>query len=202
VFKGRINTWNLRDKHMAETLFGLQAFLSARRGGGSPARLVVWAHNSHLGDARATEVSRKGEWNVGQLVREKFPFPQSFLLGQTTYTGTVTAAHNWDGPAERKRVRPGLAGSSEELLHKVGIPAYYLRLSEGPAAAILRPPRLHRAIGVIYRPKTERWSHYFESSLSAQYDAVIHTDETRALEPLERSPRWVGGEEETYPEGL
>jgi erythromycin esterase-like protein/predicted phosphoribosyltransferase len=199
MFSGRVSSWNLRDRHMTDTLDGLAVHLS-RRHRGQPARIVVWAHNSHLGDARATEVAAQGELNVGQLMRERHP-GDCRLIGFTTYTGTVTAADDWDGPAERKRVRPALADSVEELFHQVGQKAFLVRFDDAPAAAqALRSARLQRAIGVIYRPETERQSHYFRARVADQFDAVIHLDETRAVEPLERTAGWEEGElPETYP---
>jgi len=201
MFRGRVSSWNLRDRHMVETLHALAAHLEGRGGGG--AKVVVWAHNSHLGDARATQMGEGGEWNVGQLVREKYG-GESVLVGFSTYTGTVTAASDWDAPAERKRVRPALAESYEALFHETGVARFLLDLREGTAAAsALGEPRLERAIGVIYRPETERQSHYFHARLPAQFDAVLHFDETRAVEPLERTTRWKAGEApETYPSGV
>jgi len=199
MFSGRVSSWNLRDRHMTDTLEALAVHLS-RRHRGQPARIVVWAHNSHLGDARATESATNGELNVGQLMRERHP-RECCLIGFTTYTGTVTAADDWEGPAERKRVRPALADSVEELFHGVGEKAFLVRPGVMPSAAeTLRSPRLERAIGVIYRPETERQSHYIRARLADQYDAAIHIDETRAVEPLERTARWEQGEvPETYP---
>jgi erythromycin esterase-like protein len=201
MFRGRDTSWNLRDEHMTETLQAL-----AGRASGGRSKVVVWAHNSHLGDARATEMSRRGEWNVGQLVRERFGVENAYLIGFTTYSGTVTAARDWDAVAERREVRRGMTKSYEELFHATGIPRFWLELrdhSNGHATEVLHGPRLERAIGVIYRPETERWSHYFEAHLNEQFDAVIHLDETHALEPLERSPEWETGElAETYPSGL
>jgi erythromycin esterase-like protein len=195
MFHGRASSWNLRDEHMFETLNELFAHLDSGR-----AKVVVWAHNSHLGDARATAMSGRGELNVGQLVRERLA-GDSFAIGFTTYSGTVTAASNWGEPAERKRVRPALAGSYEELFHAVDLPSFWMNLREpSEAITLLREERLERAIGVIYRPETERLSHYFEACLPAQFDAVIHLDETRALQPLERTSTWDRGElPETYP---
>jgi erythromycin esterase-like protein len=142
----------------ADTLDALAVHLS-RQHRGHPAKLVVWAHNSHLGDARATEVAGNGELNVGQLVRERHP-GDCRLVGFTTYTGTVTAADDWEGPAERSRVRPALADSVEELFHEAGEKAVPPRFGDAPnAAGALGLPRLQRAIGVIYRPETERQSH-------------------------------------------
>jgi erythromycin esterase-like protein len=197
MFRGRVSSWNLRDRHMAETLDALVAHLDQQVG---RAKVVVWAHNSHLGDARATTMGEYGEWNVGQLVRERYG-SEAVLVGFSTYEGTVTAASDWDTPAERKRVRPGLHGSYEALFHEVGYAGFLLTLrDETAAAAALRRPHLERAIGVIYRPDTERTSHYFDAHLSDQFDAVLHFDETRAVEPLERVPQWDTGEApDTYP---
>jgi erythromycin esterase-like protein/predicted phosphoribosyltransferase len=198
MFSGRVASWNLRDRHMVDTLHALAEHLGTQRG--EPARIVVWAHNSHLGDARATEMAAGGELNVGQLVRERFS-GDSRAIGFTTYTGTVTAADDWGAPAERKRVRPALPDSVEELFHEVGEKGFVVSFGASPSAAeVLRSARLQRAIGVIYRPRTERESHYFRARVADQFDAVIHIDETRALEPLERTPRWDEGEiPETYP---
>jgi erythromycin esterase-like protein len=200
MFRGRISSWNLRDRHMAETLEALLGHLD-RTGAGS--KVVVWEHNSHIGDARATVMGDQGEWNVGQLARERFG-EQAVLIGLTTYGGTVTAASDWDAPAERKRVRPGLPGSWEALFHSVGVPDFILPM-KGDAILIeaLNEVRLERAIGVIYLPQSERVSHYFEARLPRQFDAVIHFDETRAVEPLDRTSGWDMGEPpETYPTGL
>jgi erythromycin esterase-like protein/predicted phosphoribosyltransferase len=198
MFSGRASSWNLRDRHMADTLDALAGHLTRQRG--APAKIVVWAHNSHLGDARATETAASGEFNVGQLVRERHP-GDCRLIGFTTYTGTVTAASDWEGPAERKWVRPALADSVEELLHEVGEKGFMLRFGAASGSAdALCSARLERAIGVIYRPETERQSHYFGARVADQFDAVIHIDETRAVEPLERTARWQEGEApETYP---
>jgi erythromycin esterase-like protein len=200
MFRGRISSWNLRDRHMAETLDALVAHLDGQNQG---AKIVVWEHNSHLGDARATEMSERGEWNVGQLVREKYG-DQAKLVGFSTDSGTVTAASDWGGPAERKRVRPALAGSYEALFHEVDHDRFLLRLRKGDKVfESLRTPQLGRAIGVIYRPETERVSHYFYARLSEQFDAILHFDQTRAVEPLERTSQWDRGEmPETYPSGI
>lgn len=203
MFSGRTDSWNVRDQHMAETLRELDRHLSEQRG--RPARIVVWAHNSHLGDARATEVAGQGQLNLGQLVREQWPDDDTFLLGFTTHTGTVAAAHDWDDDVERKRVRPSRGDSIEGLLHATGLPRFLLPLKQGSSQlrAVLAQPLLERAIGVIYRPDTERWSHYFEASLSRQFDAVIHIDTSRAVQPLEHEHPWEHAEEtETYPTGL
>jgi erythromycin esterase-like protein len=199
MFRGRVLSWNLRDRHMAETLEALMAYLSAS---GSPAKIVVWEHNSHLGDAGATEMGASGEWNVGQLVRERYG-TEAVLVGFTTNEGTVTAASNWHGVAERKRVRPALPGSYEALFHEAGFARFYLPLGKENPVPGLREPRLERAIGVIYLPETERASHYFYASLPDQFDALLHIDRTRAVEPLERSAEWERGEvPETFPSGV
>lgn len=200
MFKGHVSSWNLRDGHMVETLEDLVEHLDRR---GRPTRVVVWAHNSHLGDARATEMGMRSEHNVGQLVRMRHE-SEAFLIGFSTYSGTVTAASDWGDPAERKRVRPALDGSYEKLFHEVGIPSFLLPLCEnGEVTEALSTSMLERAIGVIYRPQTERLSHYFHARLSEQFDAIIHIDQTRAVEPLERTAQWESGEPaETYPSGL
>lgn len=200
MFRGRVSTWNLRDRHMVETLHALVAHLEAQR---QNPKVVVWAHNSHLGDARATEMGKSGEVNVGQLVRERYG-DEAVLVGFSTYSGTVTAASGWDGPAERKRVRPALPGSYEWLFHETGQARFMLRLRDGGEAAQgLRTPRPERAIGVIYLPQTERISHYFNARMADQFDVVLHFDETRAVEPLERTSGWETGDAaETYPFGV
>ena len=191
---------------MVDTLGELRRFLGRAR---PDPRIVVWAHNSHLGDARATEMGTRGELNVGQLARERYG-SSAVLVGFTTYTGTVTAASEWDGPAHRKHVRPALAGSYERLFHETSasgattMPRFLLPLrTDLELSSALAAPRLERAIGVLYLPETERGSHYFHASLSGQFDFVLHFDETRALEPLERSALWEAGEvAETFPSGL
>jgi erythromycin esterase-like protein/predicted phosphoribosyltransferase len=198
MFGDGASSWNLRDRHMVDTLEALAGHLTRQRG--EPARIVVWAHNSHVGDARPTEVSVRGELTVGQLMRERHP-SDCRLLGLTTYTGTVTAADEWGGSAERKWVRPALRDSIEELLHETEQKSFLLSFAPGSLSAeMLRSARLERAIGVIYRPDSERQSHYFRARLADQFDAVIHIDDTRAVEPLERASRWELGEvPETYP---
>ena len=202
MFGGRVTSWNLRDHHMAQALQALLGHLD-RREGTEPARIVVWAHNSHVGDARATEVGGDGQLTLGQLVRERYG-EDSRLVGFTTYSGTVTAASEWGGIAERKVVRPALNGSIEELLHETGRPAFLVsEVISRAAAEPLDLVRLGRAIGVIYLPATERQSHYFHVRPREQFDAIVHVDRTRALEPLEVTSSWVAGETpETYPTGL
>jgi len=200
MFRGWVSSWNIRDRHMAGTLDGLVAHLERQ---GNQAKVVVWEHNSHLGDARATEMGDAGELNVGQLVRERYG-RDAVLIGFSTYTGTVTAASDWGASAELKRVRPALPESYEALFHNTGLPRFLLNLRDGGEIVTeLRKPRLERAIGVIYRPDTERMSHYFRARLSEQFDAVIHIDETRAVEPLERTAQWETDEvPETFPSAL
>jgi erythromycin esterase-like protein len=185
LFRGAVVTWNERDRHMAETLFELVSHLerTARR----PAKVVVWAHNSHLGDARATDAGRVGEVNLGQLVRQR-ERRETFAIGFTTYAGEVTAASSWGGPAERKRVRPALSGSWEALLHERGAD----RLVLDPAT--LAGERLQRAIGAVYEPETELVSHYVHARIAEQFHAVVHIDETQALEPLDVTSEWAAAE--------
>ena len=188
MFRGRHEFWNLRDRHMAETLSALSAFLSARS---QNARIVVWAHNSHLGDARATEMGERGELNLGQLVRERNG-ADAVLIGLTTHEGTVTAASQWDQPPERKGVRPSLPGSLERLLHDTGVDRLLLPIRDDRTLA-----------GVLYLPRSERLSHYFRARVASQFDFVLHFDRTTAVEPLERSVGWETGEPaETFPSGL
>jgi erythromycin esterase-like protein len=200
MLAGRVESWNLRDRHMAATLDELLAFLGPTH---PDPRVVVWAHNSHLGDARATEMGQIGELNVGQLARSRFG-ADAMLVGFTSFTGTVTAAAAWDGPALRRHLRPGRAGSYERLFHEAGVPRVILPLrTDLDLASVLATPRLERAVGVVYVPETERRSHYFHATLSEQFDVVLHIDETRAVEPLERTAGWEEGElAETYPSGL
>lgn len=200
MFRGRVSTWNLRDTHMVETLEALVTHLEKH---GQQPKVILWAHNSHLGDARATQMGERGELNVGQLVREAHD-RDAVLIGFSTHSGTVTAASDWDGPAERKRVRPALRGSYEALFHEIGFARFFLNLRDRTEASeLLNEPRLERAIGVIYRPETERLSHYFHAWLADQFDAILHFDRTRAVEPLERTAQWQSGEApETFPSGF
>jgi erythromycin esterase-like protein len=198
MFSGRVSSWNLRDRHMAETLDQLISHL------GPSNKIVVWAHNSHLGDARATELSQQGELNVGQLAREKYG-DSATLIGFTTYTGTVTAASNWDGPAETKQVRPALNDSFEALFHATYVPEFLIVLRGNRfLSGILNQERPERAIGVVYLPESERVSHYFHARLADQFDAVIHIDQTTAVQPLEitSAPEEAGEVPETYPSAV
>jgi len=197
MYRAEVSSWNLRDQHMASTLDALIKHLDRQS---SNTKVVVWEHNSHVGDARATAMGLRGELNVGQLARQRYG-GDAALIGFTTFDGWVTAANDWGAPAER--VRPARPDSHEALLHAVGLPQFWLSTSDLPVHDVFSQPRLERAIGVIYRPDTELQSHYFEAQLAQQFDAVIHMDRTRALEPLERTVLWERGEPaETFPTGL
>jgi erythromycin esterase-like protein len=198
MFSGRTSSWNLRDTHMQQTL---EALIEHTTKTARSTRAIVWAHNSHLGDARATDMAGIGQINLGHLARERFG-GRARLIGFTTHTGTVTAASDWGEPAHRMRVRPSLPGSVERLFHDVGLRKFALLLHAPEVRAALQSPRLERAIGVIYRPDTERVSHYFRARLSEQFDAVLHIDETHAVRPLERWSRDELDLPETYPTAL
>ncbi len=196
MYYGSAESWNLRDRHMFETL---EHLLEAD----PDAKAVVWAHNSHIGDARHTEMGKhRDELNLGQLCRERFG-PEAVLIGMGTHTGTVAAADQWDGPMEIKAVSPSLEGSIERLSHDGAPGPWLLDLREGRHMELrqrLLEPRLERFIGVIYRPETERLSHYAEASLPRQFDAWVWFDETSAVTPLPGPEQ--AGEEETWPFGL
>jgi protein-L-isoaspartate(D-aspartate) O-methyltransferase len=196
MYYGGAESWNLRDSHMAETL---EHLLEAR---GPQSKAVVWAHNSHIGDARATDMGAvRGEHNIGQLIRERFA-DEVALIGFGTHAGTVTCATDWDGPTETKRVLPSRSDSYERLCHDAAIPRFLLDLTaDETLRRRLAEPRLERFIGVIYRPETERWSHYSEAVLPRQLDAYVWFDETRALTPLAEE-HLPGHVPDTYPFGL
>ncbi|MFW5681708.1 MAG: erythromycin esterase family protein [Phycisphaeraceae bacterium] len=200
MFGRRDNTWNLRDRHMVDTLASLRRHLKSQ---GRRGKVVVWEHNSHIGDARATSMSDRGEHNVGQLSREAFG-EQARLVGFTTYDGTVAAASDWDGEVQHKSVRPALPDSIEAACHDTGLDRFVLRLDDGsPQRNALRDPLLERAIGVIYRPESERVSHYFDAAVAEQFDVLIHFDRTTAVTPLDRHAGWEQTETpETYPFGV
>ncbi|WP_280444700.1 erythromycin esterase family protein [Nocardia brasiliensis] len=208
MFGDRVSSWNLRDRHMADTLDALISHLyrygeQTGDGPGPEPRIVVWAHNSHVGDARATELSSDGQLNLGQLVRERHG-ARCRVIGFSTCSGTVTAARDWGGPAIEENVRVALPSSMEELMHDTGHREFLLRMDiPGAATEAMRQPRLQRAIGVVYRPGTERQSHYFHTRPAEQFDALIHIDTTTALEPLEKVGGGIEGTTpETYPSGL
>jgi protein-L-isoaspartate(D-aspartate) O-methyltransferase len=185
MYRGPTASWNLRDQHMFDTLLDLLAYH------GPDASAAVWAHNSHLGDASATEMGARGEHNLGQLCRARFG-KGCYAVGMGTHAGRVMAAHEWGDPGEVMEVRPSLAGSYERLCHDTGIPAFFLPMGAGGRGAdvaelrrALSEERIQRAIGVIYRPATERLSHYFQADLPRQFDEWIHLDYTSAVTPLE-----------------
>lgn len=190
-------SWNLRDSHMFQTLQSLLAFYGPNSKG------IVWAHNSHVGNALATEMSLRGEHNIGQLCREKWA-DACYVIGFGTDHGTVAAASDWDEPMQRMQVRPARHDSYERVFHDTGIPAFMLHLREPRRQTVKEEfsvVHLERAIGVVYRPETERASHYFEASLANQFDELIWFDETHAIDPL--VPRLGSGSDfpQTYPFG-
>jgi erythromycin esterase-like protein len=183
LYEGGARSWNERDGHMARTLENLVGHLESR---GQTPKVVVWAHNTHAGDARLTEMGEGGELNVGQLMRQRYD-GQSVLVGFTTYEGTVLAADEWDAPGRVRTLNPALPESYSALFHHTGIPAFLLTFrGREPLGAALGEPRLERAVGVVYAPRTERQSHYFTARMSQQFDAVIHVDRSTALTPLRR----------------
>ena len=176
--------WNLRDQSMMRRLAALLARLDQDRG--RPARIVVWAHNSHVGDARATQMGGRGEVSLGQLARERLGGGAVRLVGHTTFRGTLTSAAHWHGETEQMALQPAIADSWEGVFHEAGIGDFWLGLGDsGGLDAGLRQSRPQRAIGVIYQPRSERRGHYVLASLAGQFDAVIHIDTTSALAPLE-----------------
>ena len=195
MYYGSHQSWNLRDRHMCDCLHELLTFH------GPQAKIVVWAHNSHVGDATATEMSARGEWNLGQLCRQEFRDDEVYIVGFGTDHGTVAAASHWGGPMEHKKVRPSLEGSYERLCHDSGVPNFLLPLRDtGKTLAGLAQARLQRAIGVIYRPETERASHYFHAELPRQFDEFVWFDRTEAVHPL--TTEQVHDLPDTYPFGL
>jgi erythromycin esterase-like protein len=198
MYHGSAESWNLRDTHMFDTL---NMIFDAK---GEASKAIVWAHNSHIGNAAFTDMGmHREELNIGQLAKEKWG-ADARLIGLGTHTGTVAAADDWDEPMKIKRVRPSLPDSYERMSHESEVPNFLLDLREGERderlAGELMEPRLERFIGVIYRPETERWSHYSEAILPRQFDAWLWFDETRAVTPLPGEQR--PGEDETYPFGL
>lgn len=196
MYYGSRESWNLRDTYMFETLKLLQGFHQPDN------KAIVWAHNSHVGNAAATEMSARGEINIGQLCREEFG-DNVYSIGFGTDSGTVAAASDWDGPMEIKDVQPSLRGSYERLFHDVGLPGFLLGLRHISSSSLrdaLSKPRLERAIGVIYRPETELASHYFQATLPQQFDEYIWIDTTKAVQPFATAE--LEGVPDTYPFGL
>ena len=195
MYYGSRASWNLRDTHMFETLESLLDHY------GPQSRGIVWAHNSHLGDSAATEMSARGEFNIGHLARKRWG-RKAYSIGFGTDHGRVAAASDWDGPMQVKTVRPAHPQSYERLFHLSNQPCLLLPLSKGAPVVRerLAAPRLERAIGVIYRPESERFSHYFEAELPRQFDEYVWIDETRAVQPLDTDE--MKGLPETYPFGL
>lgn len=176
----RETSWNERDRHMVVMMQALQRYLMQRNGHD---HIVVWAHNSHVGDARATGRAQYGEWNMGQLVREHWPRGNSFTVGFFTHSGTVMAASEWGGNPRVQNLQLSMRGSHGAIFHETGIPAFYVILSE-VETRFVRTPRLQRAVGVIYLPQNEYQAHYYTATLREQFDAAIHIDATRAVTPL------------------
>jgi protein-L-isoaspartate(D-aspartate) O-methyltransferase len=195
MYLGSVNSWNLRDQHMFDTLLHLLTFH------GEKSKAIIWAHNSHLGNAEATDMGARGEINVGSLCRQYFA-EQAYLIGFGTHQGTVAAASDWGAPMEIKEVRPSHPDSYERLCHDAGLNAFLLPLRHGKKNLNreLKKPRLERAIGVIYRPETEMASHYFNACLPNQFDEYIWFDQTRAVDAL--GPESGVGVPETFPFGL
>jgi protein-L-isoaspartate(D-aspartate) O-methyltransferase len=194
MYYGGSASWNHRDTHMFDTLGRV---LEAH---GATSKAIVWAHNSHVGDASATELGARGEINIGELCRKRYGH-SAYSIGFGTDRGTVAAASNWDAPMEVKRVRPSHERSYERICHDSGVPRFLLPLREpGPVREALLEQRLERAIGVIYRPETEMASHYFAAHLPSQFDEYVWFDESSAIHPLES--RELAGLPETYPFGL
>ncbi|WP_126443868.1 erythromycin esterase family protein [Sulfuricystis multivorans] len=182
IYRAGDSSWNRRERHLLAIIEGIRERILAQGGQG---KLVVWAHNTHVGDARATAQAHAGELSLGQLLRERHGVDQVFLLGMTTRLGTVRAADRWGGKDRIKRLRPARPGSVSAVLGQAKMPAFYLRLRDDPAVhQTFSRPMPDRAIGVVYTPATERRDHYFEVRLSEQFDAVLHLDATHALEPL------------------
>jgi erythromycin esterase-like protein len=196
MYWGSVESWNLRDRHMFDTL----SQVVGRRG--PDAKAVVWAHNSHIGDARATAMGEAGEWNIGQLCRERWG-ADAALIGFSTHTGTVAASSDWGGEMQVKDVRPSRPDSWERVFLETGVRASLTDWRADPGLAeALAQSRLERAIGVIYRPETERQSHYFDARLSQQFDALVWFDETRAVRPLPGPDAEGMDAPETWPFGL
>ena len=196
MYYGSRASWNLRDSHMFETLQTLLKFY------GENSKGIVWAHNSHIGDASATEMFTRGEYNIGYLCRQELSC-ESYNIGFGTDSGTVAAASDWDGPMEVKQVRPSIEKSYERIFHQVNIPSFLFALKNPKSSEVhdeLIKSRLERAIGVIYRPETELASHYFHAVLPKQFDEYIWFDKTHAVNPFQTTE--LEALPDTYPFGL
>lgn len=199
MFNPQLSSWNLRDTHMADTVDQLVAHYHVQ---GRPAKVVVWAHNSHVGDARATYMGTE-QLNIGQLMRERHGH-KTYIVGFTTYNGTVAAADDWDTPVKLKHVRSAIEGSYEQLFHSFGYEQFLLLLHDNHKRLLdFGDAYAERAIGVIYRPQAELQSHYFQARIEDQFNAVMHIDRTSALQPLDRTAGWQEDQlDETYPMGV
>ena len=197
MFYGGASAWNIRGRHMMETFEAIVSHMDKRNFG---TKVIIWAHNSIVGDARATEMKAKGEYNLGQLLREKFG-SEVVSIGFTTCQGTVTAASEWDTPSERKRLDDALPESYEALFHECALETFFLNLRDNEHLRnYLADPRLERSIGVIFTPSKDRMNYYGEARLSEQFDAILHFKESRAVEPLERGGTGKNGEiPDTFP---
>ncbi|RMF96205.1 MAG: protein-L-isoaspartate(D-aspartate) O-methyltransferase [Gammaproteobacteria bacterium] len=195
MYYGGPASWNLRDTHMFGVLKSLMKFH------GADSRAVVWAHNSHIGDASTTEMAARGELNIGELCRQEWG-AAAYAIGFGTDSGTVAAASAWDGPMEIKQLRPAHEQSYEYLCHESGEPQFLLPLRHADRRLQdrLMAPRLERAIGVIYRPETELASHYFHAVLPRQFDEYVWFDQSSAVQPLPAEQ--LAGMPDTWPFGL
>ncbi|KAK9805590.1 hypothetical protein WJX72_006608 [[Myrmecia] bisecta] len=212
-FSSQALTWNIRDTHMVDTVKMIEDHLANDYHVAAP-KIIIWAHNSHISDARASDMGRsRGEVNVGQIMRQEYG-NEAYNIGFLTHRGSVAAADEWDQPVRRKTLRPSMEGSYERLMHDTGLPSLALDIRNAAPELneALKGPKLQRFVGVIYLPKTERQSHYSRSWLPEQYDMVVHVDKTKALHPLETETSWDKGEglegeefrepPETYPFGV
>ena len=176
--------WNVRDRRMADNAEEIADHAQALSG--RPGKLAMWAHNSHVGDARATSAANRGELNLGQLMRQRHG-KAAFLIGFFSHSGTVFAAPEWDAYGRRYDMRRALRGSHSALFHAAGLPAFSLLIRATPAVPrLLSPPMNQRAIGVVYLPGSERTAHYFTARLADQFDAIVYFDRTGAVAPLRR----------------
>ncbi|HYT95362.1 MAG TPA: erythromycin esterase family protein [Gemmataceae bacterium] len=196
MVRGGPDSWNVRDRHMAETLDRLM------KHHGPGAKAIVWEHNTHIGDARCTDMADDGMVNIGQLARERHADEGVVLIGFGSYRGSVIAGREWEAPWERMTVPPGRAGSWEDVLHQTGAGNQLLLLAQADLTRALLQSRGHRAIGVVYRPEYERFGNYVPTILPRRYDAFLYLEETQALHPLPLRARTEGEVPETFPTGV